>query len=128
MISISLQVSGKEAFILFLFFLLLLYSVVTFLKSWNKNYRDINHLPFYTMCEDKNSIAPGDTFKKKVNYCFFSGVLSWEDGGSLDLGGMGLSRTDSRMSRVVMVRSGENQICSVRFFQFVFQSLGIIIL
>ena len=57
-------------------------------------------------------------FPKKVNHCdFFSGVLSWEDGGSLDLGGMGLSRTDSRMSRVVMVRSGENQICSVRFFQ-----------
>ena len=65
MISIPLQVSGKEAFILFLFFLLLLYSVVTFLKSWNKNYRDINHLPFYTMCEDKSSIAPGDTFQKK---------------------------------------------------------------
>jgi len=84
----SLKVSGKEAFILFLFFLLLLYSVVTFLKSWNKNYRDINHLPFYTMCEDKSSIAPG--------------VLNWEDGGSMDLGGMGLSRTDSRMSRVVM--------------------------
>ena len=62
MISISLQVSGKEAFILFLFFLLLLYSVVTFLKSWNKNYRDINHLPFYTMCEDKTSIAPGCNF------------------------------------------------------------------
>ena len=62
MISIPLQVSGKEAFILFLFFLLLLYSVVTFLKSWNKNYRDINHLPFYTMCEDKTSIAPGGNF------------------------------------------------------------------
>ena len=58
-VCIPLQVSGKEAFILFLFFLLLLYSVVTFLKSWNKNYRDINHLPFYTMCEDKTSIAPG---------------------------------------------------------------------
>ena len=33
--------------------------MITFLKSWNKNYRDINHLPFYTMCEDKTSIAPG---------------------------------------------------------------------
>ena len=55
----KVAVSGKEAFILILFFLLLLYSVVTFLKSWNKNYRDINHLPFYTMCEDKTSIAPG---------------------------------------------------------------------
>ena len=67
------KVSGKEAFILFLFFLLLLYSVITFLKSWNKNYRDINHLPFYTMCEDKTSIAPGLTIlpfkdpKKKNN-------------------------------------------------------------
>ena len=56
----KVAVSGKEAFILILFFLLLLYSVVTFLKSWNKNYRDINHLPFYTMCEEKNSIAPGE--------------------------------------------------------------------
>ena len=58
----KVAVSGKEAFILILFFLLLLYSVVTFLKSWNKNYRDINHLPFYTMCEDKTSIAPGGNF------------------------------------------------------------------
>ena len=58
----KVAVSGKEAFILILFFLLLLYSVVTFLKSWNKNYRDINHLPFYTMCEDKTSIAPGCNF------------------------------------------------------------------
>ena len=38
----------------------------------------------------------------------FAGVLNWEDGGSMDLGGMGLSRTDSRMSRVVMVRSISN--------------------
>ena len=40
-----------------------------------------------------------------ISHLFFSGVLNWEDGGSMDLGGMGLSRTDSRMSRVVMVRS-----------------------
>ena len=31
------------------------------------------------------------------------GVLSWEEGSSLDLGPRGLSRADSRMSRVVMV-------------------------
>ena len=55
----KVTVSGKEAFILVLFFLLLFYSIISFLKSWNKNYRDINHLPFYTMCEEKNSIAPG---------------------------------------------------------------------
>ena len=35
-------------------------SVVSFLKSWNKNYRDINYMPYYTMCtEDKTSIVPG---------------------------------------------------------------------
>ena len=63
-ISAKVTVSGKEAFILVLFFLLLLYSVISFLKSWNKNYRDINHLPFYTMCEEKNSIAPGEAVEE----------------------------------------------------------------
>ena len=52
------------------------------------------------------------SFQECISYLFssgvyftsdFPGVLNWEDGGSLDLGGMGLSRTDSRMSRVVMV-------------------------
>ena len=77
------KVSGKEAFILFLFFLLLLYSVITFLKSWNKNYRDINHLPFYTMCEDKSSIAPGYTFQKKWIIGFFQGCSVGKMGAAL---------------------------------------------
>ena len=67
----KVTVSGKEAFILVLFFLLLLYSVISFLKSWNKNYRDINHLPFYTMCEEKNSIAPGKAVLKYKNKDIF---------------------------------------------------------
>ena len=70
-----MTVSGKEAFILVLFFLLLLYSVISFLKSWNKNYRDINHLPFYTMCEEKNSIAPGEAVLIFFKYNFFYYIL-----------------------------------------------------
>ena len=42
------HVSFKEMFILFLFFLLLMYSVLSFLHNWNKNYRSINHLPYYS--------------------------------------------------------------------------------
>ena len=40
-----LQVSVKEIFILILFLLLLFYSVASFLKNWNKNYRDVNYFP-----------------------------------------------------------------------------------
>ena len=43
----TFDVSAKELFILTLFFILLLYSVLTFLAQWNKNYREINHLPYY---------------------------------------------------------------------------------
>ena len=43
----GLNVTFKESFILFLFFLLLLYSVVTFFNNWSKNYRGVNHLPYY---------------------------------------------------------------------------------
>ena len=43
----ELNVTFKESFILFLFFLLLLYSVVTFFNNWSKNYRGVNHLPYY---------------------------------------------------------------------------------
>ena len=75
--------SGKEAFILVLFFLLLLYSVISFLKSWNKNYRDINHLPFYTMCEEKNSIAPGEAVLelKKYDNIYYNFCRGVELGG-----------------------------------------------
>ena len=43
----ALEVSVKEICILAMFFLLLMYAVITFLTQWNKNYRDINHLPYY---------------------------------------------------------------------------------
>ena len=39
------KVSLKEIFILILFLLLLFYSVASFLKNWNKNYRDVNYFP-----------------------------------------------------------------------------------
>ena len=41
------SVSFKEIFILSLFFLLLFYSIASFLNNWSKNYRGINHVPFY---------------------------------------------------------------------------------
>ena len=50
-------VSGKEIFILSLIFLLLIYSVVAFLKHWNKNYRNINHLPHFS--EEHANIETG---------------------------------------------------------------------
>ena len=43
----AFDVSVKEVFILTLFFVLLLYAIVSFLTQWNKNYREINHLPYY---------------------------------------------------------------------------------
>merc|ERR1719361_944718 len=74
----SIQVRPKEVFILVLFFLLLLYSVISFLSQWNKNYREINHLPYYEIYIEKNSELQG----------------MWNDRTSL-------SRTDSRISRIV---------------------------
>ena len=43
----AFDVSVKEVFILTMFFVLLLYAIVSFLTQWNKNYREINHLPYY---------------------------------------------------------------------------------
>ena len=49
----DVSVSFKEIFILSLFFLLLFYSIASFLNNWSKNYRGINHVPFYaTYMED----------------------------------------------------------------------------
>ena len=42
------NVSMKEIYILSLFLALLVYSVVAFLKHWNKNYRNVNYLPHFT--------------------------------------------------------------------------------
>ena len=55
----SIQVRPKEVFILVLFFLLLLYSVISFLSQWNKNYREINHLPYYEIYIEKNTQLQG---------------------------------------------------------------------
>ena len=46
-----LQVSVKELFILSLIFILLIYSVLAFLRHWNKNYRNVNHLPQFSEAE-----------------------------------------------------------------------------
>ena len=55
------SVSFKEIFILLLFLLLLLYSIVSFLNNWNKNYRGINHVPFYaTYLEDGQGLETGE--------------------------------------------------------------------
>ena len=55
-----LSVSLKEIFILLLIFLLLLYSIISFLSNWSKNYRDINHLPYYAVAlEDTEQLSTG---------------------------------------------------------------------
>ena len=57
------EVSGKELFILLLFFILLLYAVISFLSQWNKNYREINHLPYYEIyIGEENPQLPGPNF------------------------------------------------------------------
>ena len=55
-----LTVSVKEIFILLLIFLLLLYSIISFLSNWSKNYREINHLPYYAIAlEDTEQLPTG---------------------------------------------------------------------
>ena len=45
--SSEVPVSFKEFFIFTLFLAVFLYSVISFLKIWNMNYRSINHIDFY---------------------------------------------------------------------------------
>ena len=45
--SSGIPVSFKEFFIFTLFLAVFLYSVISFLKIWNMNYRSINHIDFY---------------------------------------------------------------------------------
>ena len=49
----------KEIIILGLIFLLLIYSVVIFLKRWSKNYRDINQVPYYSSQEHEEQFSGG---------------------------------------------------------------------
>ena len=116
------EVSIKEIFILLLFSILLLYSIISFLHHWNKNYRNISYLPTFT--EDtgdriKNLIhftiiinelgVEGGIFFRTIlswsNYIFYFSTitildsvlsLTWVEGGTL-------SRGESRLSRVVRV-------------------------
>lgn len=58
----SLDVSVKELFILSLFFILLLYAVISFLTQWNKNYREINYLPYYEIYNEETPPHSGIQF------------------------------------------------------------------
>ena len=61
-----LQVSVKEIFILILFIILLFYAVASFLKNWNKNYRDVNYFPQFPGA-DSEIIETGHTITKCIN-------------------------------------------------------------
>ena len=76
------SVKLKEIIILSLIFLLLLYSVITFLKKWSKSYRQINQIPYYSanQAEELDTVLP---------------PLPWDEDD--------ISRAESRMSRVVRV-------------------------
>ena len=76
----ELSISVKEIVILSMVFFLLIYSVLSFLTHWKKNYRDISHHSQYTAMAATSSQ---------------DSLLSEEQ----------LSRTESRMSRIVRVRS-----------------------
>ena len=81
--SSKVQWSFKESFIMLLFFILLLYSIISFLNQWSKNYRGINHLPYYaTYLHSGNAIDNGkfvffqfeslESYKKIINYNILS--------------------------------------------------------
>ena len=61
------EVSVKEIFILSLFFILLLYAVISFLTQWNKNYREINHIPFYEIYIEETPPHTGEQLPSKIN-------------------------------------------------------------
>ena len=98
------SVSVKEIVILLLIFLLLLYSIISFLKSWNKNYRDISNLPYHAIClEDTPHMAAGQLEQKMLKLASVTKILifssvpgGWEER-------QGLRRNDSSISRIVLV-------------------------
>ena len=77
----ELSISVKEIVILCMIFFLLIYSVLSFLTHWKKNYRDISHHSQYCAALANTSSQ--------------ASLLSEEQ----------LSRAESRMSRIVRVRS-----------------------
>ena len=88
----------KEIIILSLVFLLLLYSVTTFLNKWSKSYRQINQIPYYS-ADQTEELSPGMKSNLICNYNIPIKVLPpvpWDEDD--------ISRPGSRMSRVVRVR------------------------
>ena len=86
----ELSISVKEIVILSMIFFLLMYSVLSFLTHWKKNYRDISHHSQYCAALDNTSSQAS---------------LLEEDQ---------LSRAESRMSRIVRVRSqNQGQHCDI---------------
>ena len=88
----------KEIIILSLIFILLLYSVITFLNKWSKSYRQINQIPYYS-ADQTEELSPGMKSNLICNYNIPIKVLPpvpWDEDD--------ISRAESRMSRVVRVR------------------------
>ena len=80
----DLDVTFKELFILFLFFLLFLYSILSFLHNWSKNYRGINHLPYYNPYQNSTNRGMEDKLDSDEprNWQFtsryiFATILGW---------------------------------------------------
>ena len=59
----------KEIFILSLFFLLMIYSFVTFYMSWSKNYKEINYVPNISTTDQETQPDIIDMGMGKFNYC-----------------------------------------------------------
>ena len=87
----------KEIIILGLIFLLLLYSILTFLSKWSKSYRQINQIPYYSTHQEEQ-LSPG---KKEVSVSNNSLYLS------PSLGGGGPEYQQNRQQNV-QDSSGEN--------------------
>ena len=60
------SINLKEIIILSLMLLLLIYSIVTFLNRWSKNYRDINQGPYYTETDAGEQFSVGEWLMLKL--------------------------------------------------------------
>ena len=90
----------KEIIILGLIFLLLLYSILTFLSKWSKSYRQINQIPYYST-DQEEQLSPGKKGSESKVKVITPDISAppWEE---VDLS---ISRTGSRMSRIVQVKT-----------------------
>ena len=100
--------SFKEIVILCMIFFLLIYSVLSFLKNWKKNYRDISHFTQYTELSASTSRASESLLQRVVSDEMSAGLISEEP----------LSRTESRMSRIVRVNKTKRDYLSKLFSSF----------